>query len=272
MNVNRRKINYRNLGILAAGIIVIILVICLIFSLLFRGCTSKADASKLAEDKTQQDSSSTSIVTVGEKGEGSTEVNLDNQCGQAIVSFKVRSSDSGEFGDNLLGDSRIKNKSTAKWYAASGDATMNAEVKLANYTSFVLHDIPVSRFNGLVTIKYKDGVGYLEYKPKDSENTISTYQEELKYKDQTDGSTTSAAGQPTDTQDASQAEGAASDDQTADTDETYVDPGLYQDETYINDGTYDQGQYTEDGTGGDYSDGSEYGYDEVYTEEGTEQY
>ena len=234
--MKKRRVNYRNLAILVGMMLLILLLVIFLFSMLFRGCSNKgnAEGGKTVETTQNEDSA---IVTFGDKA-GGTEINLDNQCGQAIVSFKVRGSESGDFGDNLLGDSRIKNKSTAKWYAKSDDTTMNVEVKLANYTSFVLHDIPVNKFNGLVTIKYKDGTGYLEYKPKDSENTISTYQDELKYKDQKDSESKQAdTQQNTDGAQTSPAvdESTVSDD-SGTYDETYTDPGAYDDGSYTDDG------------------------------------
>lgn len=265
--MKKRRVNYRNLAILVGMMLLILLLVIFLFSMLFRGCSNKGNAEGGETVETTQNKDS-AIVTFGDKA-GGTEINLDNQCGQAIVSFKVRGSDSGDFGDNLLGDSRIKNKSTAKWYAKADDASMNVEVKLANYTSFILHDIPVSKFNGLVTIKYKDGVGYLEYKPKDSENTISTYQEELKYKDQagSDSKQSDTQQNPSPTQTAPAQEEPAVTDDTAGYDETWsetgdgssVVDGSYDDGTY-SDGTVDEG-YTEDGTG--YDDtytGEDYGY------------
>lgn len=275
--MKKRKINYRNLAILGGAVLLVLLLVIFLFSMLFKGCFGKQDASQEQSASQTAQTQDSTIVTFGDKA-GGTEINLDNQCGQAIVSFKVRGSDSGDFGDNLLGDSRIKNKSTAKWYAKSDDTTMNVEVKLANYTSFVLHDIPVNKFNGLVTIKYKEGVGYLEYKPKDSENTISTYQDELKYKDQKDSESKQAdTQQNTDGTQTSPAvdESTVSDD-SGTYDETYTDPGAYDDESYTDDGsytgdtTYDDGSYsngttdagyTEDGTAYDVSTAEEnYGY------------
>lgn len=266
--MKKRRVNYRNLAILAGMMLLILLLVIFLFSILFKGCFGKQDASQEQSTSQTAQTQDSTIVTFGDKA-GGTEINLDNQCGQAIVSFKVRSSDSGEFGDNLLGDSRIKNKSTAKWYAKSDDTTMNVEVKLANYTSFVLHDIPVNKFNGLVTIKYKDGTGYLEYKPKDSENTISTYQEELKYKDQagSDSKQSDTQQNPSPAQTAPAQEEPAVTDDTVGYDETWsetgdgssVVDGSYDDGTY-SDGTVDEG-YTEDGTG--YDDtytGEDYGY------------
>lgn len=265
--MKKRRVNYRNLAILAGMMLLILLLVIFLFSMLFRGCSNKgnAEGGKTVETSQNKDSA---IVTFGDKA-GGTEINLDNQCGQAIVSFKVRGSDSGDFGDNLLGDSRIKNKSTAKWYAKADDASMNVEVKLANYTSFILHDIPVSKFNGLVTIKYKDGVGYLEYKPKDSENTISTYQEELKYKDQADldSKLSDTQQNPSPAQTAPAQEEPEVIDDTAGYDETWSETG---DESSAAIGTtdgdtnlnipMDEG-YPDDGTGyDDESTGEDYGY------------
>ena len=256
--MKKRRVNYRNLAILAGIMLLVLLLVIFLFSMLFRCCSGKgnAEAGKTVETTQNKDSA---IVTFGDKA-GGTEINLDNQCGQAIVSFKVRGSDSGDFGDNLLGDSRIKNKSTAKWYAKSDDASMNVEVKLANYTSFVLHEIPVNKFNGLVTIKYKDGVGYLEYKPKDSENTISTYQAELKYKDQSDPSATGSSTQTT--PEAAQTDQTAND--SAAFEEIPEDPGQYVD-GYTDQEIYDDGSYTETPSDEGYLDDG-ISYDEYYAE------
>lgn len=264
--MKKRKINYRNLAILAGTAVLVLILLIFLISMLFKGCTGKQDSSAGQTTKTTENQEA-SILTIGDKKEG-TEVNLDNQCGQAIVSFKVRSSDSGEFGDNLLGDNRIKNKSTARWYAESDNSAMNVEVKLANYTSFVLHDIPVSDFNGLVSIKYKDGVGYLEYKPKDSENTISTYQEELKYKDQTntDSKQTELQKSTDSVQSPTPVDESAVTDDSAAYDESYSDQGMYDDGSVTDESTYDDGFYGDGTTDEGYTE-DETVYDESYTGE-----
>ena len=247
--MRKRRVNYRNLAITCGAMLLFIILVVFLISSAFKACTGSQEQTNPAQT-TQTDSSqgNGSVITLGNKKDG-TEINLDNQSGQAIVSFKVRNSDSGDFGENLLGDSRIKNKSTAKWYVKTDDSTINVEIKLANYTTFVLHEIPLSKFNGLVTIKYKDGIGYLEYKTKESENTLSTYQEELKYKDQTD--TSQSSGQQNTTQPSQSVENS---ENAANTDS--YDSGI------TDDNYYDEGTYTDDSADDDYSDNG-------YTEDGT---
>lgn len=255
--MKKRKINYKNLAIVLVPVILIVVLGGFLISSIFRGCAPAKEETKTVQ--TEQTTSDTSVVvTIGEKEDGSEKINLDNQCGQAIVSFKIRTSDTGAFGENLLGDSRIKNKATAQWYVKPGDSTYNVEVKLANYTSFVLHEISFSDFNGLITIKYKDGVGYLEYKPKESENTISTYQKELEYKDQV----SSTADQSSSAQSSADASGsedqaqAAADSQASDEavyddgasydDSSVYDDGSYSDDSgYYGDASYDDGTYND---------------------------
>lgn len=251
LTMKRRKVNYKNLAIVLVPILLAVILIVFLISTILKGCAPKEEVQT---DQTQETTEASTIVTIGENKDGTEKINLDNQCGQAITSFKIRTSDTGDFGENLLGDSRIKNKATAQWYAESNQKNYNIEIKLANYTSFILHDVPVSDFNGLVTIKYKDGVGYLEYKPKDSENTISTYQQELEAKD----------AESTDSQQST----AANESNTQNQENTGTDAQTIPDETadqIYNEGTSDDAAYYGDGT---YSDAAaEYedpGYDESY--------
>lgn len=252
--MKRRKINYKNLAIVLVPVLLVIILIVFLFSTLLKGCAPKEEVTT---DQTQETTDASAIVTIGKDEDGTEKINLDNQCGQAITSFKIRTSDTGDFGENLLGDSRIKNKATAQWYAKSNEANYNIEIKLANYTSFILHDVPVSSFNGLVTIKYKDGVGYLEYKPKDSDNTISTYQQELEAKDKD----SSSAGSSTSTQNNDQSQQSdGSDSQSAESEPVYdteTDGTLYDDGTYAEDSAV----YEDPG----YDESYDYGYED-YTD------
>lgn len=250
----RRRIQWKRLAIVVAALILVIALFVWLMSMMFSGCAGKkADA---ADDKTTEENK-VQMVTMGDSKSGLTPVNIDNQTGQAIVSFKVKKADAADYGENLLGENRIKNNSTAQWYIDPGDAKYYIEIKLANYTTFVLHDVPFDQFNGIVSIKYRDEVGYLEYKPKGSETAISTYNNEVEIKNN-EAKQQEAQPAPTDSADAA-ADNAATDTPAEDT-EYYDDGSGYDDSGY-----YDDSQYYDDGTGYDdsgYVDDSGY-----YTEE-----
>ncbi|WP_304818120.1 hypothetical protein, partial [Faecalibaculum rodentium] len=87
--MKKRKINYRNLAILGGAVLLVLLLVIFLFSMLFKGCFGKQDASQEQSASQTAQTQDSTIVTFGDKA-GGTEINLDNQCGQAIVSFKVR--------------------------------------------------------------------------------------------------------------------------------------------------------------------------------------
>lgn len=224
--------------------------------MMFSGCSQKKDDTT---DQTTEESK-VQMVTMGDSKSGLTPVNIDNQTGQAIVSFKVKKAADADYGENLLGDNRIKNNATAQWFFDPGDSTWDVEIKLANYNTFVLHNIPFNKFNGMVSIKYRDETGYLEYKPKGSETAVSTYNEEVDQKNKEAEKETQQTNSQTQTADEQTTEDAAqTEDQTYDQtyDETY-DDGSYDtsyDETY--DTGYDDGAYDQT---------YDYDYSEDYTE------
>lgn len=241
----RRKINWKRLGILIAALVLIIALFVMLISMMFSGCSQKKDTG--TEQTTEE--SKVQMVTMGDSKSGLTPVNIDNQTGQAIVSFKVKKAADADYGENLLGDNRIKNNATAQWFFDPGDSTWDVEIKLANYNTFVLHNIPFDKFNGMVSIKYRDEVGFLEYKPKGSETAVSTYNEEVDQKNKEAEQQTKQA-QPADTQ--TTQDDAQTEDQTYDEtyDETY-DDGTYDEyyDTGYDDGTYDETyDYSEDYT------------------------
>lgn len=231
----KRRVRWKRLAVVAGAFILVIALFVGLVSMLLSSCAGKKD-NKTTDQTTEE--SKVQMVKMGDEKSGQTPVNIDNQTGQAIVSFKVKKADATDYGENLLGENRIKNNATAQWYFDPGSDTWDVEIKLANYNTFVLHDIPFDKFNGMVSIKYRDETGYLEFKPKNSETAISTYNDEVEIKNKEAKKEEQQSDQS---------------GSNADTDTQQTEEPVYDDTTY-DDGSYDDTY--------DYDYGYDYGYDD----------